>query len=222
MIKLIINADDFGYTKLFNKMILELINEGSVTSTSVMIDEIDENQEKQVKQLLDLHKEKPITIGLHVYFKNTNFKAEIERQVAKFLEIFNFNPEYLDIHKTDYLKEGYPVILEYCKDKNLPCKNLSCYGDEIMKVKDVVTTKESLYSGTEKSFNEIEKWLTKLKGGVFYVINFHPGYYDPDSTSGLNREREEDADNIRKITSNLTKYNIDLVNFNDLTRTSSV
>jgi len=59
MIKLIINADDFGYSKLFNKMILELIAEKAVTSTSVMIDELDFEQKEQTKKLIsfDIQKE---------------------------------------------------------------------------------------------------------------------------------------------------------------------
>ena len=74
MIKLIINADDFGFRPLFNKMILELIEEEAVTSTSVMVDEIDFEQKEQVKKLIQLAKKHHLSIGLHVYFKSTNFK----------------------------------------------------------------------------------------------------------------------------------------------------
>lgn len=42
------------------------------------------------------------------------------------------------------------------------------------------------------------------------------GYYDPESTSSLNKEREADAENIRKIVSSLNEFDIELKNFNDL------
>lgn len=49
----------------------------------------------------------------------------------------------------------------------------------------------------------------------------HPGYYDSESKSSLNKEREVDADNIKKVISVLDKYNIKLANFLDLAASSS-
>ena len=54
---LIINADDFGYSEVFNEKILELIEEGFVSSTSVMVDWMDENQKKQIEKLIELSPE---------------------------------------------------------------------------------------------------------------------------------------------------------------------
>lgn len=214
MVKLIINADDFGYRKLYNKMILELIEKGAVTSTSVLVDEIDSEQKEQVKRLIQLSKKRLVSVGLHIYFKSTNFKDEIKRQFKKFVSVFGFEPSHIDIHKADYLKEGYPFIQEFCKQKNIPCKNLSSFSG-VTNIEGLITTKDPVFNGTGKSFSEIKKWLASLRDG-FYCINFHPGYYDPKLTSGLNRERETDAANIRKILNNLNKFGIELANFNDL------
>ncbi|MBU2592609.1 ChbG/HpnK family deacetylase [Patescibacteria group bacterium] len=215
MIKLIITADDFGYSRLFNEMILELIEGKAVTSTSVMIDEIDSGQKEQVEKLIQLSKNHLACVGLHIYFKNTNFREEVERQFGKFVEVFGFKPSHIDIHKTDYLKEGYPVIQEFCKRRKIPCKNLSLFGEDIMNTDGLITTQDSIFNGTGKSFSEIKEWLGSLQDG-FYVINFHPGYYDPESKSRLNKEREMDAENIRKIITSLREYDIELVNFYDL------
>ena len=215
MIKLIINADDFGYGKLFNKMILELIEEGAATSTSVMVDEIDSKQKEQIKKLIQLSKGDLVSVGLHIYFKNTHFKEEVKRQFKKFIDIFGFEPSHIDIHKMDYLKKGYPVIQKFCKQKKIPCKNLSLFDNKIMNTKGLITTQDSIYDGTKKSFYEIKEWLNSLQEG-FFCINFHPGYYDSKSISAFNKQREIDAKNIRKIISGLNKFNIELANFNDL------
>lgn len=215
MAKLIINADDFGYSEQFNRMILELIEEGHVTSTSAMVDYINEEQTEQVEKLASLSEQNIVSVGLHVVFKNTNFRDETERQFRKFIDIFWFEPSHIDIHKMTCLEDGYPVIQRFCKQMKIPCKNLSAFGKGIMIDEELITTKESVFDGTEKSFDEIKRWLGSLKDD-FYTISFHPGYYDPKSTSSLNRERETDAKNIRKIISILSSYNIRLVNFHDL------
>ncbi len=163
MKKIIINADDFGYSKLFNKKILELIEDDSVTSTSIMVDEIDERQKEQVEKLIKLSKSKPISVGLHIYFKNTNFKKEIRRQFKEFFELFNFEPHHIDIHKVDHLKDGYPVIQDFCKERNIPCKNLNSFQEDIMNFDGLLTTKSPSFDGTTASFSEIDTWLKSLK-----------------------------------------------------------
>ena len=57
--KLIVNADDYGLSPLFNKGILALIEKGIVTSTTVMI------KRKYVRPAL-LTKFEKISIGLHL------------------------------------------------------------------------------------------------------------------------------------------------------------
>lgn len=217
MTQLIINADDFGHSIYFNKMILELIQEGTLTSVSVMIDRITQEQDEQLKKLVFLSKRKSISVGLHIEFKTTDFETEIDRQFKKFVDIFGFNPTHIDIHKDIYLKDGYKVIQKFCQKKMIPCKNLSSHGDDIMinDVGQLFTTKSSTFSATQKSFEEIEKWLASLRDDI-YVINFHPGYYDPNTKSALNKDREVDAENARKVITILKKYNIQLANFNDL------
>ena len=55
MIKLIINADDFGYSKVFNEKILDLLKKGYIKSTTVMVNWITQEQDKQ-NQILMLQK----------------------------------------------------------------------------------------------------------------------------------------------------------------------
>ena len=202
-------------------MILELVEEKSVTSVSVMVDAVDSGQEKQLERLAQLSKDSLVSVGLHLWFQNTNFSEEVVRQFEKFVSIFGFEPSHLDIHKMDHLKDGYLAIQEFCVERGIPCKNLSMFGEDVMINKSTLfTTKSSVFDATGKTFFEIELWLQSLEDD-FSVINFHPGYYDPKSKSSLNKERETDGENIRKIISHLSRYNLVLANFNDLKRSFS-
>ena len=211
---LIITADDFGYSELFNKGILELLDRNHLTSTSVMVDRVDNSQKIQVQRLIELSKSHNISTGLHVEFKNTNFKSEVQKQFKRYMDLFGRKPDYIDIHKTIFLKEGYPVIQKFCLKEKLPCRNLSIYDSDIM-INGVITTKNTIFSGTKKTIEQIEVWISNLQDD-YHEIVFHPGYYDPNSKSSFNIEREEDMKNIEKLASLLAKYDIQSANFNDL------
>lgn len=211
---LIVSADDFGYSKNFNKKILELIELDLLSSVSVMVDSVDKSQEKQLQKLIYLSKIHNVSIGLHIDFKNKNFNNEIKRQYSVFLELFGFKPSHIDIHKLTYLKDGYPAIQEFSKEKKLPCRNLNRFEKDIM-INEVITTNHTTFGGSEKTIDEIETWLGKLDDD-FYEIVFHPGYYDPYSKSSLNKEREADAINIERLKPLMKKYKIKLASFFDL------
>ena len=218
MTKLIVNADDFGYRPLFNRMILEFIEEGAVTSTSVMVDKISSEQNEQVEKIVQFSEKKLVSVGLHVHFNSKNYDDEIDRQYDKFINIFGFKPSHIDIHTKDDIEKTYPIILKFCKEKNIPCKNIGNFDENIKDIGGLITTKEPSYSATWKSFPEIKEWLDSLQDG-FFCINSHPGYFDPDlseSVSNRKKQREVDAKNIRKMANYLKKLDIELVNFYDL------
>jgi len=48
---LIINADDFWMTPIYNKAILELLGEWSISSTSVMMSRMNQSQKNDVLEL---------------------------------------------------------------------------------------------------------------------------------------------------------------------------
>ena len=51
MIKLIINADDFGYSKVFNEKILDLLEKDFIKSTTVLVNWITDEQKEQIQRL---------------------------------------------------------------------------------------------------------------------------------------------------------------------------
>ncbi len=216
MKKLIISADDFGYSYYFNKMILELLEEGCVTSTSVMVDDVTKDQVEQVEQLKNLAKSLSISVGLHINFKTDEFEQEIKRQCDTFYKLFGFTPHHIDLYKPLNMRDEYKVVQEYCMEKNLPCRNVSIFDSRIM-LDGVITTKESIFEGTHKTFDEICSWISKLGDGISEIV-FHPGYFDPDSTSTLNKEhkREKDAEHIRMIQPILKERDIRLANYHNM------
>lgn len=193
MKKLIINADDFGMSKLFNKKILELFEKGNLTATSVIVHDITTDQHEQIEKLKSLKKTKDISVGLHIDFKNESFNEQIQEQYKLFLDVFGFKPTHIDIHKGTYLKKGYPVIIEYCSNHDLPCKN---YG---INEGRATMTKAKVFAVTGLIWDEIEDWLKTIEDNQTYLLEFHPGDYDTNCPTKYNKVREVDAKLIEKL-----------------------
>jgi predicted glycoside hydrolase/deacetylase ChbG (UPF0249 family) len=210
MKKLIINADDFGYSSVFNAEILRLLEGGLISSTTVMVDYVGEEQTAQIKKLIELNKTKDISVGLHLEFLNKDFLFEIERQYKKFVDLFCFEPSHIDLHKYAYLDELNDIILKYCEEKNLPHRNHISDDGKIGK-----TTDARVVSGTKMNFEELKNLVENFEDKS-YEIFFHPGKYDPESKSSLNKQREDDVRKIEKLKTLLIENNIQLISFKKL------
>lgn len=207
---LIVNADDFGYSQVFNETILDLINRGLVTGTSVMVKWITENQTTQVRRLIELHNTKNVCVGLHIEFSGIAFRQEIEEQCRTFTELFGFEPEHIDIHKkAANFHDSYPVLVAFSKEREIPCKNLGTTP------KTNWMTDDEEFRGTKHTIEETEVWLTTLKDGAFYHTTYHPGTFDPESKSSLNKEREADTQKIIQLSALLPKYGVTLSSSRD-------
>ncbi|MEA2092444.1 MAG: ChbG/HpnK family deacetylase [Patescibacteria group bacterium] len=209
---LIINAEDFGFSKVFNEKILELAERELISSVSVMVNHINENQEDQVKKLIEISKKHNVSVGLHLEFLDEEFQPAIERQYEKFNSIFQFKPTHIDLHKSKFLKESYSLIMEFCKKEKIPCRNHKIESG----VGGVIQTDNPVFSGTRKVFRELKLILGDLKEGESYEVLFHPGKYDPKCESNLNREREFDIKKIEDLNLLLKGNDIKLISFNDL------
>jgi predicted glycoside hydrolase/deacetylase ChbG (UPF0249 family) len=204
---LIIDAGDFGYSRVFNIKILEQIEKKFFTSVSAMVSWIDNQQEDQVDKLRRIHDNFDISVGLHVEFKNENFTSQIQEQFEKFISIFNFEPDYIDIHKYIYLQNGYPEIMKFCAENGIPCKNYEIAGPK------AIMPESLTYDATEKGIEEIKTWLKNLENGKIHLIQFHPGIYDPDSKSSFNEIREVDAKNVEAINYFFKEFDIKPASF---------
>lgn len=209
MKQLIINADDFGYSQIFNESILNLIEKDLIFSTTVMVNHITKEQEKQVKKLISLKDLHNVSIGLHLEFNNSNFKEKIKIQFVLFKEIFGFNPSHLDIHKPSNSEEEKLAIIDFCNKTNLPCRNLDFN-------KKIKTTSKVYLNGTDTQINKIKELVESLENNQTYEILFHPGTYDKNCKSSLNKQREEDIEKIKIIHPLLKENQIKLISYNDL------
>lgn len=213
MKKLIINADDFGYSKIFNESILELIENKLIKSTTVMVNYISKDQEYQINKLIKLKEKLNISVGLHLDFENNTNYEEIITQYNKFIYIFNFKPSHLDIHKPKKNYEEKFNLIKFCNKYKLPCRNLEFQEEEKEKVK---TTYSKYINGTNLEINQIKTILDNLKDNKIYEILFHPGTFDINCKSSLNKDREKDIEKIKYINSILEDWNIDIVSFKDI------
>ena len=192
MIKLIINADDFGMSKIFNEKILDLLKKNFIKSTTVLVNRITKEQDRQVKQLIKLYDVEKISVGLHLEFNpQKSVKLQAEEQYQKFISIFGFKPSHLDIHKL-IKSEIIRKVNIFVKEYNLPIRN---HG---IKSRTKQTTQPVLFP-TKFDINEIIDILKNLKDGESYEIITHPGDYDAKCKASLNKERRIEYENIIKL-----------------------
>lgn len=209
---LILNADDFGMSKVFNEVILDLIKDNKVSSTSVMVNDITDEMNEQINELIRLKKTKNISVGLHLDFYSISYDEEIQEQYDKFLSIFDFTPDHIDKHRSRIHNESLSNLIKFSIKNNIPCRNKGPV------TKEVKTTTER-FCGTFVKFEKVKEWLNTLKDNNYYEIYFHPGKYDPNCDSSLNKDREKDVEKILKLNTLLSKYNIKLTSYSEFAAT---
>ena len=210
---LIINADDFGMSKVFNDVILDLILNNLIRSTTVMINQVTDNQKEQFDKLISLSENLNLSIGLHLEFKTDDYPSQIKSQIQKFKSILSFNPSHIDIHKAHSLQESFPYVAKFCKEIDVPLRN-----DGVL-FEGVKSTSSEAFFGSIENFSKIEKWIKTFENGIYYEILFHPGKYDPACKSSLNKDRGRDVEHIKKLNSMFAKNNIILTSYLDLAAT---
>ncbi len=171
---LIINADDFGYSHSINKGIIEAVESGIVTSTSVMVDAIAANEAK------DLTKYPNLSIGLHFELKEVvNVKAELERQIEKFVTIVGRQPDHIDTHKRRTTDEGIKEVLEaYTKTNNVPIRNFNAKHIGSFGVNSNDTSVAQLKRSIDEATDENNELMTHC-GYADDYLREHSSYSDP-------------------------------------------
>lgn len=116
--KLIINADDFGYSPGVNKGIIEAHTNGVVTSTSVIVDSIAAQEAATLGDFPNL------SVGLHLALQNpSNAASELRDQVAKFKAITGELPDHIDVHKvSQHSPELDAVLRAYSQQYSTPIR----------------------------------------------------------------------------------------------------
>ncbi|MBP6037886.1 MAG: ChbG/HpnK family deacetylase [Candidatus Saccharimonas sp.] len=171
---LIINADDFGYSHSINKGIIEAVENGIVTSTSVMVDAIAADEAK------DLTKYPDISIGLHFELKEVvNVEAELERQIEKFVAIVGRQPDHIDTHKRRTTDEGIKEVLEaYAKAHNIPVRNFNAKHIGSFGVNSSDASVAQLKRSIDEATDESNELMTHC-GYADDYLREHSSYSEP-------------------------------------------
>lgn len=214
MTNLIINADDFGLSTVFNRVILDLARRNKISSTTVMVDRMvnSDTQISQTKELIELRDTHNLSVGLHAEFPDSDYQAHLTSQFNKFKQFFDTAPSHIDIHKANSIPDSQPIVAAFCRMHGLPKRS-----DGVV-YEGVISTDLPAFFGSVEKFSEIENWVSKLGVDHFAEILFHPGQYDPNCQSSLNRDRERDVVHIEKLNSLLTKFNITSASYLDLVK----
>ena len=192
MIKVIITADDFGMSKVFNEKTLELLEKGFITSTNVMVKRVTSDQQSQLTRLKEIYTNRKISVGLHCEFiEQKAIKTQISEQYKEFHSLFGFYPTHLDIHKTP-ATETIETINNFAGEKNLPVRNMGITAKTKQTSTKAFVTR--LYT-----LDEMINFFKNMLNGESYELVVHPGEYDPNCKSSLNEKRKLDYDNIIKI-----------------------
>ena len=170
---LIVNADDFGYSHGINKGIIEAIENGIVTSTSVMVNATAADEAK------DLTKYPNLSVGLHFELPEVvNVKAELEKQIEKFVAIIGKMHDHLDTHKRHTTDEGIKEVLEeYAKEHNLPVRNFNAKHIGSFDINSNDTSVAQLKRSIDEATNEYNELMTHCGYSDDYLRE-HSSYND--------------------------------------------
>lgn len=216
---LIVNGDDFGASRGINRGIIEAHRRGILTSTSLIVNmPWSEEAARLCRALPDL------SVGLHVHIMNNggaaptdgdNFRAELDRQFLRFVEVMDRAPTHLDSHHNVHRDPRLlPHFLDLAREHGLALREHSAvryfskfYGQWSGETHPEQISVENL---TRMLETEIQEGITEL--------SCHPGYVDPDFPSGYATERETEIRTLCDPTLQqvLAERSIQLVNFRDL------
>ena len=217
----IVNADDFGASRGINRGIIEAHRDGILTSTSLLVDAPwSEEAAKLSRAVPDL------SVGLHVHLTNGGSKsvaaqedgdhcrAELRRQFNRFAELIGQPPTHLDSHHNIHRNlRLLPHFLHFAREHALSLREYSpirCftkfYGQWGGESHPEHISPASLVRMLEA---ELEKGVTEL--------SCHPGYFDPDFSSGYAAERRIELQTLCDplIRQFLAEQRIHLVNYRE-------
>ena len=212
---LIVNGDDFGLTSGVNLGIVEAHRLGILTSASLMVNR------PASEAAAALARECPgLSLGLHLELARDDggrVDAEIEGQVARFVELVDGSPTHLDAHhNAHHDPELLPHVLAWGRRCAVPVRGHS----EIRHV-------SKFYGqwGGETHLEQIgvESLLRLLDEDVrdgVTEIACHPGHIEPGFPSSYAAEREVELETLcdARVREAIHAREIELVGFQDLPR----
>lgn len=162
--RLIVNADDLGYTTAINRGILEAHERGIVTSASLMVDRPAAEDGAAIAR-----RTPRLSVGLHAVLDGVEperCEAELARQLDRFEELVGARPTHVDshhhIHREPHLSQTFAAFAER---ERLPARDVAVpheprfYGERAIGVESLLEILETLPEGDSE-------------------LGCHPGYAD--------------------------------------------
>ncbi|OGH11449.1 MAG: hypothetical protein A3B38_01365 [Candidatus Levybacteria bacterium RIFCSPLOWO2_01_FULL_36_13] len=221
MKRLIVNADDFGYSNGINEGIVKAHRDGIVTSTSLMVNS------KAALHGVRLAKQNPkLSLGLHFQIEDDDFtalwqtkrviasvliektKKEFLNQIDAFNKLVGMLPDHIDghhhIHKMPRI---YPFIRKWCKENYIP------YRGQI----NFINSFFGMPSMEAISIANLVKILNSLPEGTSELM-CHPGILSADLKSSYSEQRELELKTLtsQRIAQEVKNLRIKLINWKDL------
>ncbi len=210
---LIITGDDFGLTPGVNRGIVETHRRGILTSASLMVNR------PASEAAAALARECPaLSLGLHLELSTDDQEhvhAQIERQVARFLELVGVLPTHLDAHhNVHHDPRLLPGVLAWARHSAVPLRGHS----EVHHVSKFYgqwagdTHLEQI--GVESLLRLLDE---EVRDGVT-EFGCHPGHIEPGFPSSYAAEREEELRTLcdQRARQGIIERQIALVGFRDL------
>lgn len=242
MIKMIINADDFGLSRGVNYGIVDAFKNGILTSTTLMMNT------PGLEHAIELSKQYPdLKIGLHLnialgkpltkgqslvghggqfikpknldpnhFFSEEEVYDEIEAQYEKFLLLLGRKPTHLDSHlfTTDSNDIMRKCAIRLADKYHLPLRNYDIKGFQHVRFVQYRTYQ------AEVGLNYIYDNIQDIVKYDYTEIMTHPAYMDSYimNKSSYNLKRLEELDFLtNERTKQMIKdYNIDLISYEDV------
>ncbi|HRX63502.1 MAG TPA: ChbG/HpnK family deacetylase [Candidatus Absconditabacterales bacterium] len=228
MIKVIINADDFGISDKFDEAILELLENKQITSTTVLVRGCKNKQ--NINRLMELKKKNNVSIGLHFKINGIDdynaIMNELNKQYNSFKNIFGIEPSHIDKHNRENNKNEVRVMCDFAIEHNLPIrlytrgKYFKTYEDEY---KNKIIMTDKLYNITSNNYGikVIKEKIQNDHNDEIWEVICHPGFFDNKYEPAkwgteLNKRREKDYEDVIELSKYLKEKNIKTISFLDL------
>ena len=219
---LIINADDFGYSRGINRGIAEAHTRGVLTSTGLMVNT--PATDEAVRMAAELPN---LSIGLHVNFTNEAQRIveyddpvicrdELRRQFDRFVDLMGRLPTHIDSHQHVHRHPGrVPFFLALAEEFHLPLRDYCM----VFSVGGFYAQWEyGISNPANVSFEILANILrTNVPHGIT-ELGCHPGYFDPEFHCVYHKDREYELATLcdPRARDVLLKLEVELIGYRDV------
>ncbi len=219
--RLIVNADDLGYSVGVNEGILKAHSGGIVTSTSLMV-----NGKAAFHGVSMVKKYSHLSLGLHFQVENNDLnllwqakraisifliektKKEFLKQIKLFVSLTGKLPDHIDSHHHVHkMPRIFPFVKSWCKENGVRYRlevNFigSFFGEPSIKqigVENLITILKNLPEGVSE-------------------LMCHPGIVTPDLKSSYSKQREIELRTLTspRVKQEVKRLGIELINWCDI------